>query len=146
MTIKRVIKELEKDGALSYDIERIYLGQKNYRHRKGNDLDRMYYIVLSELITSEEYNEFIEASLEEIQEEISKVYLLNTPDLPNEIKTAVKEAITESDYPAWKLIYTWISGSTDTEYDKIITDYIDGRDEVATEVYGYILQLNTRKS
>src|SRR5574344_2163999 len=86
MTIKRVIKELEKDGAFSYDIERIYLGQKNYRHRKGNDLDRMYYIVLSELITSEEYNEFIEASREETQEEISKVYLLNTPDLPNEIK------------------------------------------------------------
>lgn len=125
--LKTIIQKCKDNGVKAWDVEMAY-NMDNTDLQDGN------------LLTDEEYKELTSHSEKEVRDAIIDIYYSNqTPDLPDNIKTLIETATTETNYPAWGLTVDWMEGVNDYDFDEEMSDYTqEGNDE---EVYGYMVML-----
>lgn len=131
--LNAIITKCKENEVEPWDIEMIY-NMDNSDLRDGK------------LLTNEEYQEITSSAEKELKQIIFTIYYNNqVPNLPENIKTLINQALEKTNYPGWGLILDWLEGVNDYNFDLEMSNYVDinncfGKRENAKKVYGYILE------
>lgn len=131
--LNAIITKCKENKVEPWDIEMIY-------NMDNSDLQD------GKLLTNEEYQEITSSTEKELKQSIFKIYYDNqVPNLPENIKTLINQALEETTYQGWGLTLDWLEGLHDYNFDLEMSNYVNISNyfherENAKKVYGYILE------